>query len=484
MLDTVNNVLVLNYVFCIGCESFVHFNGKSTTMMLRHERKCSAKHASGQNKRPMIAFKAENLIPLRDAAAKFVCLDFRPAYGVRGKGITEYLYAAIQLSKLYPTMTMQNLIRAMPSRNTVTSHIQKLADESVKIVTEMLRTAIFDYGGFGVTCDLWTEKLNATAFIAITVHFFVQASSRLKLKSLVIDLSEMTCSSMTGSNIKQAIIDIFAPFGITEDDLAQHAYFVTDRGSNIRLAVKDFQNHACLAHLCNSVVGAMLETPEAKKIVASASSLVSYVKRSHIASQLSSKLKAHVETRWNSVHDMIDSIIVNYEDLYHLLETKQGSSSRPSNALDKITCLSVSELKAIRHLLAFFKEVTVIVEGDKIVTIHNYWITLREMKKKLQPNRGDTELQKIMRNAGLRYIERGESAGSFIPAFRHKMAVFLHPLMKGLSFAKADDKKEIHEHARSMIELETEIAVAAAANVQSQPSTLSTGSNSLFQDVH
>lgn len=104
----------------------------------------------------------------------------------------------------------------------------------------------------------------------------------------------------------------------------------------------------------------MLDTTDAKKIVANASSLVAYVKRSHIASQLSSKLKAHVETRWNSVHDMMVSIIDNYEDLYHLLETKQESSSRPSNVLDKITCLPLNEMKVICQVLAFFKQVTMI----------------------------------------------------------------------------------------------------------------------------
>lgn len=87
-----------------------------------------------------------------------------------------------------------------------------------------------------------------------------------------------------------------------------------------------------------------------------------YVKKSHIASQLSSKLKAHVETRWNSVHDMLVSIIENYDELYLLLETKQ-ESSRSSNALDKISCLSVIEMKAMVHVLAFFKQVTMVLGG-------------------------------------------------------------------------------------------------------------------------
>lgn len=77
----------------------------------------------------------------------------------------------------------------------------------------------------------------------------------------------MTCERMTGMNIRQAIIDTFGSFGMAESDLLEYACFVTDRGANMLLAVKDFQSHACLAHLCNSVVGDMLGVPEVKKIV-------------------------------------------------------------------------------------------------------------------------------------------------------------------------------------------------------------------------
>lgn len=124
-----------------------------------------------------------------------------------------------------------------------------------------------------------------------------------------------------------------------------------------------------------------------------------------------------------------------------------------------------------------------IVEGDKYATLHNYWLTLREMKIQLMIIRSDTDVVKSMKTAGTRYIERSEDAGSFQLSIRHKMAVFLHPLLKGLSFASADDKKEIHDHAKTMIELQNERTTteAAAANVQSDTSQPSTSTTSLFQ---
>lgn len=486
LLDTVTNFLVVNFAYCILCKTFVAFNGKTTTQLLRHYRKCPEKPANLQNGQSKTKFNDEDLAPLRDAAAQFVCIDFRPAYGVKGRGLTEYLFAVVQLAKKYPNMTMEDLMRAMPSRNTVTSHILKLANESVNMVTEMLRTAINDNGGFGVTCDLWTEKMNATSFIAITVHFFVQSPVGLELKSLVIDLFEMTCDSMTAENIKNAIISIFALFGITEDDLKHYACFVTDRGSNILSAVSDFDHHACLAHLCNNVVDKMLGTAEAKQIVSNASKLVKYVKKSHIASQLTTKLKSHVETRWNSVHDMLISIMDNYQELHHLLETKQESSLRQANVLDKLTCLSMTDMKAICSVLVFFKQMSTAVEGEKYVTLQMYWVVLREMKKKLMPNRCDTELVKLMKKAGLQFIEQSGSAGYFQPTFRHKMAMFLHPQMKGLHFASVEERKEIHEYAKSLIDLEIlcTTSTAASETATNETSEMSATISSFFQDYY
>lgn len=93
LLDTVSNILVLNYVFCAGCKTFIHFNSNTTTGLLLHEHKCPSKQASAKNGCSKINFKAEHLIPMRDAAAKFVCIDFRPAYGTNTKGITAYLFS-------------------------------------------------------------------------------------------------------------------------------------------------------------------------------------------------------------------------------------------------------------------------------------------------------------------------------------------------------------------------------------------------------
>lgn len=477
LFDIVSNLLVLNFVMCNGCKAYLQFNGKTTTGLLSHEKKCPAIQSKNANGPPKIEFKSADLVPLRDAAAKFVCMDFRPAFGTEGKGLTEYLFAAIQLSKLYPQMTKSDLMRAMPSRNTVTTHIQKFATAAIGTVSELLRTAIIQYGSFGVTSDLWTEKFNSTSFITITIHLMVLLPTGIQLKSFVMELCEIACDKLSGANIRQAIVDIFTPYGISEDELLLYAHFVTDRGSNMLSAVRDFQSHSCLAHLCNNVVGELMKLPEYKNIVTNASKLVTHVKKTHIASDLITKLKSHCETRWNTVYDMLYSIVINYQDLYHLLETKQEFSQKP--VLDKLTRLPLNDMKDIVQFLAFFKNITTATEGDKELTLHKYWPTLLELKKVLKANVRDSDIVRAMKKCGRDYMSQSEDGGSFLPTFRHKMAVFLHPKMKSLSFASPEDRNEVHSHAKNLIDLNghnatTDDIAQESSNIE-QPT-------SLFQD--
>lgn len=452
LFDVVANVLVLNFVLCIGCESLVPIHGMSTTLLLRHQQKCKAqRNQNQQNGRSKIDFEATDLKPLRDAAAKFVVMDFRPAFGVEGKGLTQYLYAVMQLSKLYPNMTLEDLMRAMPSRNTVTIHIQKIADESIVMVKEMLKKAISVCGCFGATSDLWTDKHNSTPYITVTAHFFVLTQFALQLKSLVIELKEMVYANMSGDNVRSAIFEIFAGFGITENQLLEHTCIVTDRGSNMLKATKDFDSHACLAHICNNVVSVMLKLPEAKTIVSNASSVVKYVKKSQIGAQMESKLKSHIETRWNSACDMLKSILENYEELKRLLQTKPENSHQ-SAAFDKLTSINLSELKAMCEFLVLFKNLTMEIEGDKCVTLHKYWPSLIEMKNFLKSERNEIELIKSMKAIGLSYITESENSDKIRITMRHKMACFLFPLWKGLGFATAEDRFQVHSHVQNLIE--------------------------------
>lgn len=196
---------------------------------------------------------------------------------------------------------------------------------------------------------------------------------------------------------------------------------------------------------------------------------------SNPTTRLSSKLKAHVDTRWNSAYDMMMSIIAVHQELYDLLQSKPTE-------LDKLTCLPIIDMKAICEHLAFFKNVTAVIESDKHVTLQHYWLTLHQMKRLLIMKPSDTNSVKAMKRAGLNYIEQ-DNTGSFRPNLRNKLATFLYPPMRKLSIASTTEIKEVHDHVKDFIasQIETDRILS---NMQNEPLSSSLGNNamSLFQD--
>lgn len=240
--------------------------------------------------------------------------------------------------------------------------------------------------------------------------------------------------SLTGPIIKRAIYDVFLDYGMNEEEVNEYVCIVTDRGTSMLSAVNEIESEACKAHLLNNVVQQIMKVPEVKDIVNQASSLVKYMKVSHAASQLTYKLKSYPETRFNYAIETLMSIHDNYTEVFNVLQAKEDISRNNRGLTEKITCLPIEKLKEISDFLQFFKDATTAIEGDKYVTMHKVWPILRALWAKLQPNETDSDLIAAMKEAGLNYIQKTENSRYFNPSLRHKLALFLHPMMNRLQF--------------------------------------------------
>lgn len=435
LLDVEENIVVNNFALCFHCKGFIAFNGKTTSQLLAHKAKCTSNPLSmDQLEDSRIIFKQAELAELRDAAAKFVVKDFRPFYALEGDGLIDLLYAIIQLALRYQKMTRSDIKKCLPSRNTIANHIRSLAEKATVLIRYQLRAAIEKSGGFAVTADAGTEQFNSTPLLSLTAHILREGNTSLHLDVFTIDVHEIQDISHTGLAFRRAILEIFSKLGINEEEVKKYVCFVTDRGPNIRLAVADFENEACVAHLYNNVVGCMIDTSTMKTIIKDASKLVRFVKVSHIGTQLVSRLKQYVSTRWNTAHDMLKSIYENHRELEQLLEAKELASSRRENFVEKLTCLPIQELKPICEFLSFFKDMTTALEGDQKVTLHRVWPALRELKHRLQANVMDCDTVAKMKDAGRIYVRKNENEKFFEPSMRHKIALFLHPEYRKMDF--------------------------------------------------
>ena len=89
----------------------------------------------------------------------------------------------------------------------------------------------------------------------------------------------------------------------------------------------------------------------------SVKSLVAYLKRSGLVSQLSTSVIQDIETRWNSKLAMLISVYEVFEEIQSILKEK--------NQNQKLQFIDVVLMKNLITLLAPFKSVSTAMEGDK-----------------------------------------------------------------------------------------------------------------------
>lgn len=363
MLVREANVLIENLAWCTHCKQMVKYFGSTTTRLLEHQNKCAKRPFVESDAPAKINFKLNELADVHNSGAQYIVKDCQAYFAIKGEGLLDLCYASVKLGWKYPKMTRADLANAFPSPNTIKSRVSQMALDGTNLLTRKIHNSIKNTKRIAATCDMWTEPLNSTSTLALTLHFFTIEESTIILEAHTVDLREINAPSVTGSIIKQAILDIFLEYGVIEEAVEENVCIVTDRGSNMLVAVSSFESEVCLAHLLNNVVGQMIKLPEVKDIVTKASALVRYMKKSHAGSQMNSKLKSFPDTRFNYALDMLKSIHDNHTEVYNILRDKEESSRNSQDLTEKITCLPVNKLKEMCDFLIFFKNATTAIEG-------------------------------------------------------------------------------------------------------------------------
>lgn len=472
-----SSVLVKNWVKCIKCESFVKYNGETTSKLLAHicsDQRNQITNFIHSNEPKDIAFSADDIKSIRDASSKFIVKDVRPYYAIEGEGLICLLMAVLALAKKYPRLDEKNLIRILPSRNTLKDHINAQS-ETMRGKMKAIFAQALEFPSFlAATADLWKDSYRSNTYLSFVSHICTLGSDAIVRNSFVFHLGNIDEMVKTNQVLYNEKVAVFESFDISESTANERVKWVTDRGENVRIAYskEDSVRFNCLAHVINNIVEDMCKkTDEAKKIIANASSLVTYMKRSGLNARLKKTLMSHVETRWNTVYYTINSIIVNYVDTLKLLNEREVETRDYSYAR-KITCLDENDLKSMRDFLELFTTITTDIEGEKKPTLHKVWPYYLKIIKYLEPAEHDSNLIIKMKRSGRKYIET--NGHKFQLHIDQKLACFLHPMFKALSFAPLTEVIEVHQYAESKIKHELESQSSPISANQSSSSKQST----------
>ncbi|KAL0146889.1 hypothetical protein M9458_057828 [Cirrhinus mrigala] len=344
------------FVMCTSCDAIYTFDSHKTgtTNMARH--KCGPgnpsqpnRAASGQPRPQTIdAFMCPDhtKIPLQvkskfvDYCVDFCCTDLRPFDIVSGEGFTKVAQGLINIGARYGSVDANGVL---PHRQTVCDRAKKQAMVEKEALSEVLKSAVHDNGGVAIMTDMWTDDFNRRSYTVLTCHYITE---EWKLASRVMCTVEFDCTlPKTAINIHEHINDQLCSYGISFDQVV----LVSDQGSNIKAALKNYHWIPCAAHVLNTILkhtfsGSDIE--EVTKMIDACKGIVKYLKKASASTALPHGLVQECETRWNSKTDMLKSPFKKAS------EELQGEDYPTLHLVDAADVGLTNELK--RYLAAHF----------------------------------------------------------------------------------------------------------------------------------
>lgn len=279
---------------------------------------------------------------------------------------------------------------------------------------EIMKTQFAAVGG-AITLDGWTDDFKRINYLGVTVHYVEAKEEKWVVNDRVLSICAMDIDTpKTGEYFKSELDKILSAFNLVEN--IANIVFVTDRGSNMLVAVRNMKSITCFAHFLNNLVKAACSSGDLKqKIFKPLSSTVKYMKINGLNNLFEKGLRSYVQTQfWR--------IGMNFRK-YRIRNIKKES------------------VTAITKFLLIFKESTDEIEKSKEPPLHLVWPCYNNILRVLTVDSNDYQFIKKMKTAAIDYFDK-----NFKFHMLHKISVFLHPHMKGLKHCTNEhDKLEIYD---------------------------------------
>ncbi len=139
--------------------------------------------------------------------------------------------------------------------------------------------------------------------------------------------------------------------------------YVTDNGSNLICALKSEAHIRCVCHCINLAIQHSIQNSYVVDLlVKSSRDLVTHFKKCEIQHVLPTTLKHDCITRWNSIYEMLKSILMNFTNVESIIDDRKETFY-----LDNINQTILSEICSI---LSIFKTGSELLSSDDFPTLH------------------------------------------------------------------------------------------------------------------
>ena len=249
-----------NYVACNKCRILFCFkHGSSgTSTLARHADRCfnsnckvlseSKNEQKGTVQTTLSSYcKIETKCMARQDSEKLVN-DFRPFTTLEGRGFLELAQTLVDLTAKYGYFKVENV---MPARTTVSKKVRELSKDALDTVMVSIKEHLRQSHRVAFTTDMWTDNYKKKSFISLTCHYI---SDKWALKEVKLGCKEFQPEKKSAQNIQMEIVSLLTSLGFCVSDVQTKSYFVTDCGTNIKCALKNYKWYRCSAHVINTVL--------------------------------------------------------------------------------------------------------------------------------------------------------------------------------------------------------------------------------------
>ncbi|XP_065317524.1 uncharacterized protein LOC135925889 [Gordionus sp. m RMFG-2023] len=187
--------------------------------------------------------------------------------------------------------------------------------------------------------------------------------------------------------------------------------------------------------------------PEINNILVTAKSLTTYFKQSGNVKYLSKTLLQNIDIRWNTKHNMLQSIYIMYDEIFLFLQSRDMTK--------KMGSMGKEDLKTLIDYLEPYKDATNALEGDCRPTLQNVliWYNLLHEHNEINMNimerktKYEKEIDIIKKRAKNFIIEK------FKIHMLHKVLTFLIPKFRQMRMLSSEEINEVKKHIENLLDL-------------------------------
>lgn len=312
-------------------------------------------------------------------------------------------------------------------------------EKKEKLLVEL--KAAIQFSTVCIAVDMWHDSIRHLNYLGAMVHFVTQDKEKnYKLCAKAMALKVMDAEDdKNAENIHRDVIDIVSQYDLF-DDIDEIA-FLSDRGPDIKAALDGYRRNFCLAHLMNNLVQ-HASSPTIDTLTKNVSRIVRYMKFNGLNSKLSTCLMSYVSMRWNTRHDMFNSVLKHFLEIGPLI--KKQSIKHLCNNID------LEELKQVSDFLGVYKNLTHEVEGDQTPNCVNVLPCITTITKHHITKRSDHKTVVDMKKAAEVYFEN--NVMNFLPN-NYEAWAFFNPQWKRLDFLPMENRENIIKRVTKSIPL-------------------------------